>query len=152
MATIANGGVHHTPVLRPEGRRRPTATSSSTRATDPGDRVLDRTSPTCEQNVLRGVVTGGTGTKADVDGHELFGKTGTTDNRADAWFIGATPQLATAVWFGNRTGNQLPAPASAATRRRPIFAAFMSQALDGSARRSPLPDPGPGVRTARGRR
>ena len=43
-------------------------------------------------------------------GQEIFGKTGTTDHTTDAWFIGANApggsrQLATAVWFGNRTGN-----------------------------------------------
>ncbi len=75
-----------------------------------GDRVLDQDVAECEQLILRGVITGGTGTGyTEVPGHEPFGKTGTTDNKSDAWFIGATPQLATAVWFGNRTTNLLSA-------------------------------------------
>jgi penicillin-binding protein 1A len=111
-----------------------------------GDPVLDSDVAACEQNVLRGVVTGGTGTRAAVAGQQIFGKTGTTDDKTDAWFIGANPggdgmQLATAVWFGNR----LAASAGAGfggDSSAPIFQAFMNAALDGSPE-APLPDPGP---------
>ena len=90
MATIANGGVHHTPyvvqkVVGPDGKVLIDDEAS------PASRCSTATSPTCEQNMLRGVVTHGTGTNADVAGHTIFGKTGTTDDRADAWFIGANP-------------------------------------------------------------
>ncbi len=134
MATIANGGVHHTPVvvqkvIRPDG------TAIIDNAGNAGDVVLDRDVANCEANVLRGVVTHGTGGNANVQGHTIFGKTGTTDDLADAWFIGATPQLATAVWFGNRTGN-VPGAGFGGDSSAPIFRAFMDQALDG------LPDVG----------
>ncbi|MBV9411538.1 MAG: hypothetical protein JO148_08075, partial [Acidimicrobiia bacterium] len=48
---------------------------------------------------LQGVVADGTGTAAGI-GRPLAGKTGTTENQADAWFIGYVPQLSTAVWVG----------------------------------------------------
>ena len=48
---------------------------------------------------LEGVVNDGTGTSAGI-GRPLAGKTGTTENHADAWFIGYVPQLSTAVWVG----------------------------------------------------
>ena len=48
---------------------------------------------------LEGVVDDGTGTAAGI-GRPLAGKTGTTENHADAWFIGYVPQLSTAVWVG----------------------------------------------------
>ena len=48
---------------------------------------------------LEGVVADGTGTAAGI-GRPLAGKTGTTENHADAWFIGYVPQLSTAVWVG----------------------------------------------------
>src|SRR5439155_2983978 len=48
---------------------------------------------------LEGVVNDGTGTAAGI-GRSLAGKTGTTENHADAWFIGYVPQLSTAVWVG----------------------------------------------------
>src|SRR4051812_33313205 len=48
---------------------------------------------------LQGVVNDGTGSAAGI-GRPLAGKTGTTENNADAWFIGYVPQLSTAVWVG----------------------------------------------------
>ena len=47
-----------------------------------------------------GVVTGGTGTAAALPNRQVAGKTGTTENYGDAWFVGYTPQLVTAVWVG----------------------------------------------------
>jgi membrane peptidoglycan carboxypeptidase len=140
MATIASGGMHHTPyvvqkVVAADG------TVVFDQSNTPGDQALDPDVADCEQNILRGVVTGGTGTAANVDGHTIFGKTGTTDQRADAWFIGATPQLATAVWFGNWRSN-LGGAGFGGVSAAPVFAAFMSQALDGLPD-IPLPDPGP---------
>jgi membrane peptidoglycan carboxypeptidase len=46
------------------------------------------------------VVTSGTGTKAQIPGRVVAGKTGTTENYGDAWFVGYTPQLVAAVWVG----------------------------------------------------
>jgi penicillin-binding protein 1A len=53
-----------------------------------------------ETSMLQGVVTYGTGTKAQLPGRAVAGKTGTTENYGDAWFVGYTPQLVTAVWVG----------------------------------------------------
>ena len=52
-------------------------------------------------SMLQGVVTGGTGTRARVTGHHIAGKTGTTDDWRDAWFLGFTPSIVTGVWIGN---------------------------------------------------
>src|SRR5205814_1508911 len=54
-------------------------------------------------DVLRGVIAGGTGTGANI-GRPAAGKTGTTDNFGNAWFVGYTPTLSTAVWYGNSDG------------------------------------------------
>jgi penicillin-binding protein 1A len=51
-------------------------------------------------NLLEGVVTQGTGKRAALPNRPAAGKTGTTENFGDAWFVGYTPQLATAVWVG----------------------------------------------------
>jgi penicillin-binding protein 1A len=51
-------------------------------------------------SILQDVVRAGTGRRAAVPGTEVAGKTGTTDNYADAWFVGYTPELAVAVWVG----------------------------------------------------
>lgn len=64
------------------------------------------------------VVEAGTGTRARIEGRAIGGKTGTTNDYRDAWFIGFTPGLTTGVWVGNDdhrirmarvTGGQLPA-------------------------------------------
>jgi penicillin-binding protein 1A len=54
-------------------------------------------------DVLRGVISGGTGTAANIS-RPAAGKTGTTDNFGNAWFVGYTPTLSTAVWLGNSDG------------------------------------------------
>jgi penicillin-binding protein 1A len=61
-------------------------------------------------HVLRGVVKDGTATMFhDLDeeiGHPSAGKTGTTDNFADAWYVGFTPRLCTSVWVGYAEGRR----------------------------------------------
>lgn len=49
---------------------------------------------------------GGTASRFPLSGREAIGKTGTTNNHAAAWFVGATPQYATAVWIGDPRGGQ----------------------------------------------
>jgi len=55
--------------------------------------------------VLRGVIDSGTGREAGLTDRESAGKTGTTDARKNAWFVGYTPQLAGAVWVGSAKQN-----------------------------------------------
>ena len=58
-------------------------------------------------NVLQGVISSGTGTAAQL-GRPAAGKTGTTTNNTDAWFVGYTPTLSTAVWMGNADSDTTP--------------------------------------------
>jgi len=55
-------------------------------------------------SLLTQVVSSGTGTAAAIPGRQVAGKTGSADENADAWFVGYTPQLATAVWMGAPQG------------------------------------------------
>lgn len=144
IATVAAGGVYRAPyvvqkIVGADGKVLLDMSEQGTQAI-PADVAA------CEQNMLQGVITHGTGTNAAVDGQQLFGKTGTTDNRADAWFIGANPagagpQLATAVWFGNWR-SQAPGAGFGGDSSAPVFRAFMSRALGGTGS-NPLPDAGP---------
>src|SRR4029077_9388002 len=86
--------------------------------------------------VLKTVVTSGTGTAADY-GCPAAGKTGTTSNYTDAWFVGYTPQLATSVWVGypNSTESMEDVnglgPGFGGTLAAPIWHDYMEQASDG---------------------
>lgn len=64
-----------------------------TEVTEPGEAEI-------LTSLLQDVVSAGTGRRAAVPGVEVAGKTGTTDNYGDAWFVGYTPELAVAVWVG----------------------------------------------------
>ncbi len=57
--------------------------------------------------LLRGAVNSGTATRAALAGRDVAGKTGTSQDFKDAWFVGYTPQLATGVWVGNDDNVQM---------------------------------------------
>ncbi|GJE56877.1 transglycosylase domain-containing protein [Methylobacterium thuringiense] len=87
------------------------------RTDDPAPQVLS-TKVTADMNfMLNKVVEEGTARKAQIEGWKVAGKTGTTNNYRDAWFVGYTGALVGAVWFGNddhsttnkMTGGSLPA-------------------------------------------
>ena len=139
-STIAAGGIHHDPlfvgkIVAPDGEVVFDAKNV------PADRAISAETAACETDLMRGVITGGTGTAASLAGRPAAGKTGTTDNKADANFLGFTPQLATFIWHGNALarvpgagfGGQIPAR---------IFKAYMDAALEGQPAEA-FPAPGP---------
>jgi membrane peptidoglycan carboxypeptidase len=72
----------------------------------PGKRVLAEAVADNVTDALKGVINSGTGTGANIgrpDGSA--GKTGSTENNADAWFVGFTPALSTAIWMGYSDSN-----------------------------------------------
>ena len=67
----------------------------------PGRRVLNENIADHMNDVLKGVVASGTGKAADLGRpNGTAGKTGTSENFSDAWFVGYTPELSTSVWMG----------------------------------------------------
>ena len=86
-------------------------------------------------DILTTVVTSGTGTSAAIPGVDVAGKTGTTTNYGDAWFVGWTPQITTAVWVGFPTRlvsmatMYNGAPVEGGTYPAIIWQNFMTQAL-----------------------
>lgn len=82
-------------------------------------------------NMLRSVINEGTGAAARSAGFLLdaAGKTGTTNDQRDAWFIGFTPDLLAAVWVGFDNNN--PIGLTGAQAALPIWTAFMKRATAG---------------------
>jgi penicillin-binding protein 1A len=101
-----------------------------------GERVLDEVIADNVTDLLRGVIDGGTGTAANI-GRPAAGKTGSSNDNADAWFVGFTPTLSTAIWMGNSTG-RVPLLNIKGVRRvfggtipARTWKAYMSEALKG---------------------
>ena len=90
--------------------------------------VLDPWATASLTNVLQGVINGGTGKAAQI-GRPAAGKTGTTSSERDVWFVGYTPQLATAVWIGNDNNRPIGGGATGGEYAAPIWRNFMLKAL-----------------------
>jgi penicillin-binding protein 1A len=100
-STLAADGVHHPPSFIEKVTD--SANNVDFQGADNGDRVVSAQNSRVVTQMLQGVVQRGTGTAANFD-RPVAGKTGTTDNLANAWFVGYTPQLVTAVWMGSPGG------------------------------------------------
>ena len=85
-------------------------------------------------SMLSDVVSSGTGTRARAAGFTLpaAGKTGTTDDYSDAWFVGYTPHLLTGVWFGLDTPAPIMREGFGGTVAVPAWARFMRAATKGA--------------------
>ncbi len=82
-------------------------------------------------NILEDVIKRGTGRRAKVIGRPCAGKTGTTNDQRDAWFIGFTPQLLTGVWVGFDDMRSLGKGETGARAALPIWLDFMGFAVKG---------------------
>ncbi len=87
-------------------------------------------------SLLRSVVEEGTGRRALSLGRPVAGKTGTTNQQRDGWFVGFSPELATGVWVGFDDHSRMGTGwAQGAGTALPIWVEFMSQALKDTPRR-----------------
>jgi penicillin-binding protein 1A len=81
--------------------------------------------------MLEDVVQFGTGVRAKEIGRPSGGKTGTTNDFTDAWYIGFTPQITCGVWVGNDAHVSLGKKETGARAALPIWIEFMQQAMQG---------------------
>jgi penicillin-binding protein 1A len=121
-ATLASGGIRHRPtgierVVFPDGK-------SENLAKSEGKRVLTDGQASEVTRVLKMNVQSGTGTAANY-GCPAAGKTGTTDEAKDAWFVGYTPHLSAAVWVGYPDAGIAMPGAQGGTYAAPVWHAFM---------------------------
>jgi penicillin-binding protein 1A len=91
-------------------------------------RVLDAESAAIMTWMLRNVVEGGTGGAAQLNNRLVAGKTGTSDEARDLWFIGYIPQLVTGVWLGNDDNRPTYGSSGSAAY---TWHEFMEKAVDG---------------------
>jgi penicillin-binding protein 1A len=92
--------------------------------------------------LLSGVITDGTGRAAASLNLPLAGKTGTTDDNTDAWFIGYAPGLAVGVWVGFDERRSLGQRETGARAALPIWRAFMKEAAEAAERLDAIEPPG----------
>jgi penicillin-binding protein 1A len=126
--TLANSGSHIPPtiinkVVFPDGSARNFGDPTHTRVFTDGEAYAATT-------VLKGVITSGTGTAAGY-GCPAAGKTGTAENYENAWFVGYTPRMSTAVWVGYPQGNIPMVNGFGGTLAAPIWHDYMQAASGG---------------------
>jgi penicillin-binding protein 1A len=138
-APFANGGVSASPHVVTRIRTMEGKKVLYQRPTDPPNQVIDARAVAMMNTMLQQVIISGSAKKAEMPGWLPAGKTGTSQDFRDAWFIGYTSKLVTGVWLGNddnsptrkATGGGLPVE---------IWSRFMKTALQGQ-----TPEPVPGL-------
>jgi penicillin-binding protein 1A len=93
-------------------------------------------------HLLQGVVQHGTGQRAKILGRPVAGKTGTSSDYSDAWFIGYSSSLLAGVWVGFDDKTSLGKKETGARAALPIWISFMSQALRNTPIETPKPPQG----------
>ena len=126
-ATFAGGGRYETPVLITriqdgQGRDLPLPELA------PSRQVMEPNEAFLITSMMTSVIDRGTGARAKVLGRPLAGKTGTTNESKDAWFVGFSTELAVAVWTGYDDAYPLGAREAGATAALPAWIAFMKEA------------------------
>lgn len=127
FGTLANDGVH-------------AIARSISKVTDADGNVLEEGKPEAKtvldpkvaakaNEILTGVVARGTGTGANI-GRPQAGKTGTTEDHSDAWFVGYTPDLVAAVWVGHPQGRVSMGSMTGGSLPATIWRDVMSKALE----------------------
>ncbi|HET6780792.1 MAG TPA: penicillin-binding protein 1A [bacterium] len=124
-ATLANMGIYSEPI-------------AIRQVVDQQGKVLEQNGPRRQPalevevayrmiDIMKGVITHGTGRAARI-GRPAAGKTGTSDDHRNAWFIGFTPHISTAVWVGNDDNSPMRKVVGGTVPAR-IWAAFMRTAV-----------------------
>lgn len=103
--------------------------AEGTSSEGPGDRVISEASAYLMSDLLSAVVQEGTGRGLRRLGRPLAGKTGTTNEQGDAWFMGFSPDLTTGVWVGHDDNRLLGFGETGAGAALPVWRDFMRVAL-----------------------
>jgi penicillin-binding protein 1A len=105
------------------------------------EKVIEKSTAYLITNLLESVVKEGTGKSVQALNRPVAGKTGTTNDMNDAWFVGYTPQYITGTWVGFDEEASLGKGETGASAAAPIWLGFMSRILEGEpARLFQVPD------------
>ncbi|MGM0451554.1 MAG: penicillin-binding protein 1A [Thermodesulfobacteriota bacterium] len=109
---------------------------------DPGpERVIDKSTAYIITHLLEEVVEHGTGRRIKALNRPVAGKTGTTNNLNDAWFMGYTPRYVTGVWVGFDQERSMGEKETGSRAASPIWLDYMQTVLEGKPERVfPVPD------------
>ncbi|WAJ31041.1 penicillin-binding protein 1A [Antarcticirhabdus aurantiaca] len=99
---------------------------------DDRQQVLDPMTAYQITSMMEGVVERGTATLVKELGRPVAGKTGTTNDEKDAWFVGYTPSLVTGVYLGYDNPQPMGHGSTGGGLAAPVFVDFMAKALDGT--------------------
>ncbi|HAR94862.1 MAG TPA: penicillin-binding protein 1A, partial [Deltaproteobacteria bacterium] len=127
-ATIAQGGNYVAPITL-KGLIAADGSDLFGHKSSEEQRVISSEAASMLINMMKGVIKNGTARRASSMPYFLAGKTGTTDDYRDAWFVGFSPDLLCLVWVGYDKGAFLGKKESGATTALPIWMEFMSKAL-----------------------
>jgi 1A family penicillin-binding protein len=127
-AVLANDGVRNPPTMITKVVDRNNRVLEQFKG--PGKRVYDANPVRLLTHMMQGVIQFGTATAANI-GRPAAGKTGTTSDARDVWFVGFTPDLATAVWMGNDDNSRLWYGSTGGAICAPLWSRFMRYAHQG---------------------
>lgn len=99
---------------------------------DPREQLVDERHAYQIVSIMEGVVQRGTGVRLKELGRPLAGKTGTTNESKDTWFIGFSPDLVAGVFVGFDEPRSLGKRETGSSVALPVFKSFMKEALDGA--------------------
>lgn len=99
-AAFGNGGAHYQPYCYYKIEDSQGNVLIETDAASTKEQALTESTGWLMNKILQTVMTSGTGRSYKISGVECFGKTGTTTDSKDRWFVGGTPEYVAAVWYG----------------------------------------------------
>lgn len=133
FATFASGGLHMEPRLI-SGVQTPHGQPLALPERPPARKVLEPDEAYLVTSLLESVVSSGTGQRARKIDYPVAGKTGTTNDVKDAWFVGYSTDLAVAVWIGFDDALPMGDAEDGARAALPAFVDFMTEAHKGRPR------------------
>jgi penicillin-binding protein 1A len=128
-SVFANGGILTTPIFIKKILDRSNQVVEENQPE--GDEVISRETAYVMTDLMKAVIQEGTGWRIKALRRPAAGKTGTTNNLRDAWFMGYTPDLVTGVWVGYDDREAMGKGETGSRAASPIWLYFMSEVLRG---------------------